>query len=198
MKKTTLLTVIFLVIAVSAAYAEPRQTQTTLKAAAHLGETLVVEHATAVEEVRTDTIQNNELKRQKIQGAQYRNKEGYAPTEYNTDTAQRQVSGTQAQHQQAQALHNKQMSLGENQPKLSTPEFRTPKFSSKSMNSQMTMSLPKVKAQNFKSNLIAVNSGQTERRVGSTNSAMSNMQIRYMNKVLEGRVDYTVNQGGRR
>ncbi|MCG8431888.1 MAG: hypothetical protein MJA29_12030 [Candidatus Omnitrophica bacterium] len=69
-------------------------------------------------------------------------------------------------------------------PKISTaPRIkpgRAPKFRQTSLQSHISSS-----------------GGTNERNIKSTSSAMSNMQVRYMNKVMNGQVDFAINQGGK-
>lgn len=205
MKRIILLGVMVLAVAAGRCYAEPRESMETMRSASQMGDTMVVEHTTAMTELRTDGIQKNHIATQELQNDQYKNKVGHHTVEYNTASTESQVSSVQKQHQQSQTLKNRQMKIQGARAKMTAPKlgsatlsaakFSKPKFSS---NTQTTMTLPKFKTRSFSANTISVNTGQTERQVQSTNSAMSNMQVRYMNRVLEGRIDYAVNQGGRR
>ena len=57
-------------------------------------------------------------------------------------------------------------------------------------------STPKFRQTSLQSR-ISSSGGTNERSIQSTDSAMSNMRVRYMNKVMNGKIDFAVSQGGK-
>ena len=61
---------------------------------------------------------------------------------------------------------------------------------------KMKTTMPQFKTTTFRNRDFSSNAGNSERNIQSTGSAMSNMRVRYMNRIAQGSLDYVVNQGG--
>ncbi len=68
----------------------------------------------------------------------------------------------------------------------------------KAASKQLSVSEPKFKTNRLTNQFLAASSQQTAAKTIESTSQMGNMQVNYMNKVLEGRVDYLVNEDTKR